>query len=158
MDDTTTMDVVHDAIIAAFRDRFADRIVSLGAYEPINQWTKDAEEKLETPALLLELAGFRVAEDDQHQLGRLACDCSWAMHCELSPATPKLQQTMAQLSAAVVSLILPPITTDDWTRGNLWGLDTAVDPPRSVSAQPSTATIWRVTWEQTIYLDQELPA
>ena len=162
---TTTMDAAHDAIVATMREHFGDKVLAVGAYEPANPYTGGLTETLETPALLLELSGFRVSEDDQHQIGRLACDCSWAIHCVLSLSTPRLQQTLAQFSAAVVSLVLPPITTDDWTRGNLWGLDDAADPPRSVSASPNQFSpelngrnAWAVRWDQIIYLNEELPA
>jgi hypothetical protein len=161
---TTTMDAAHDAIVAALRARFGDTVLAIGAYEPIDPYTGDLTETLETPALLLELGGFRVSEDDPHHLGRLACDCSWAIHCVLSLATPKLQQTLPQFAAAVVSLVLPPISMDDWTRGNLWGLDDAADPPRGVSASPNQFSpelngrnAWAVRWDQTLYLDEELP-
>jgi hypothetical protein len=161
----TTMDAVHDAIVAALRAHFGERVLNYGAYDPWNEYTDEASATLETPALLLELEGFNVPEDVRDPLDRIPCECSWVIHAVLGLGTPRLQQTLPQFAAAVASLVMPPLVEDAMVRGNLWGLGAATDAPVRVSAQPGEfqpglhgRDAWVIRWDQTIYLDQELPA
>lgn len=161
----TSMDAVHDAVIAALRAKFGDRVAHYGAYEPWAEGAETPEGALLTPALLLEVEDFSIDDaEDPDPLGRLAVRCSVAVHCLLSIQTQRLAQTLAQFAAVVASLVMPPLAADALQRGNDWGLGGAAGLPAAVSAQPAGFSpglngrdSWVVRWEQVFYLDQEVP-
>lgn len=163
-DPTTTLDAVHDAILAAARARFGALVAQYGAYEP---W--DVEEEpaaplasLQTPALLLEIENLARADADA--LGRFGIDATCVLHCVLSLSTPRLQQTLPQVAAAVLALVDESVTGTGYLRGNDWGLGGAASYPTNLQAQPAEFTpglhgrdSWIVRWDQTFYLSTALP-
>jgi hypothetical protein len=164
---TTTLSAVHDAIIDALQARFGARVRQFGAYEPWDYDTESADPDLRTPALLIELESIGPDGDDIHTPGRVALRCNWAIHAALSIRTEKLQTELREFAAAVVTTLRrsdpsAPLTP---TNGNRWGLGKAVGAPEGVSAQPGEfrpglngRDSWLITWDQIVYVDDELPA
>lgn len=165
MSTVTTMDALHDSILESLRARFSDRVAQYGAYEPWDEADGDADKQIITPALLLEIEDFDIPDlDDPDPLGRLVVSASISIHCVLSVQTERLQQTLPQFAAAVAAVVVPPLSGDQYQRGNLWGLGGAVEIPEDVQAQPAGFTpglngrdSWVVRWTQTVYLDEEVP-
>jgi hypothetical protein len=162
-DPTTTLDAVHDAILAAARAHFGTLIAHYGAYEPWDPDDDAAVPAVQTPALLFELESFARADPDA--LGRFGIEATCVLHCVLSQATERLQQTLPQVAAAVLALVDASVTGTTYLRGNDWGLGGAASYPTNLQAQPAEFSpglngrdAWLVRWEQALYLSTDLPA
>lgn len=158
---STTLGALQDAVLAALREQFADRIARYGAYELDDQLTGEPDAAIATPALLfqVERADAEPA-DPPDPFGRLAVRCQCAIHCLLSVRTERLQAALLDLASEVLaSVVLCPHLPCS-PRGNRWGLGIAADEPDSASIaeggfRPGLNGVDSrvVNWDQTIYLN-----
>lgn len=154
------------AVETALRDRFGERVRQYGIYEPWDEAEDEAEPKLKTPALLIQVEGIEPDLAEDQVPGAIAIRLSVTIHVLLSIRTERLQVALPELAAAVIALLRqpqyqpmrPPLN------GNRWGLGDAVDIPESVAAQPADFSPglhghdgWAVSFEQVLFLPEDLP-
>lgn len=166
MADTASLREYLAAIERSLRAHFGDRIRQYGIYEPWDEDEDEAEPKLKTPALLIQVEGIEPDLAEDHAEGAIGIQLSMCVHALLSLRTPRLQIALPELAAGVITLIAkqearvlrPP------SNGNRWGLEGAVGLPEMIRAEPADFSPglhghdgWAVRFEQTLYLPETLP-
>lgn len=139
----TTLAEQHDAILATLSGAMPE-LTTVAAYAP--------GEQIDTPAVLLELEVIEedVAEDDGTD--RVPLRCTWTLHCILSTRTPNVHREIRSMAAHVLGLI----------RRQRWG-GLPVRPPEQIEGGPGGISegphgfeAWYVTWEQMLYLGDDI--
>jgi hypothetical protein len=158
----TRLDLVHTAILEALRNALGDTFKHYGLYEPQDEVTEAPHATLITPALILR-QGATTFDGLSDPTGRLAARCGWGAQCILSQRTARLQAALPQCAALVAAVVLPSDPAGQPRRGNQWSLGGAVERPENVGMTPGGfidlhgRDSWTVTWEQVIYLAEDLP-
>ncbi|MDE1465925.1 hypothetical protein [Spartinivicinus poritis] len=134
----------HQAVIEGIKAALPN-LATVAAYNPAE------EQKLNTPAVLLELTQMEPAEAISG--GRIAVNLAMAAHVFLAKNDVEdIQLSIRNLAAWVLQAV----------HRNNWGLGGAVGNPKTVEAFPGSFNpdcdgyeSWLVSWEQTIYLGAE---
>lgn len=162
---TTTVADFQDAMLAAVRGFFGDRIKQSGLYSPADEFDDAAQSALKTPCIIIGIEGGTyptdpdAADPDNRLLAWYDC---WAQ-CWLSRDTENTPQRLPEYAHAMASLVQASRDADPSRRGNRWGLGDAVGWPEDVSADPGEIDdlhgryAWLVRWRQAVYTDGTLP-
>ena len=142
---------LHEAILADLSDHYADRVATIAAYDPFPEADDQERQPLTTPALLLELVA--IDPDAEDGTDRQVLRLTWSAHCVLSFRTAQVQIELREFAADVLGRV----------RYNRWGLPAAVREPQAMNAQPGEFRpdqvgfdSWLVTWEQIVFVGQDV--
>ena len=151
MSDLITLRDLHTAMVRDLTDTYAERVLTVAAYDPFPDVEGQERVPLVTPALLLELVDIQPGDDDG--TGRTPLRLSWGAHCILSFRTAQMQIELREYAADVLAHV----------RYNRWGYPEAVREPENVSARPGEFRpeqagfdSWLVSWEQLVLVGPDI--
>jgi hypothetical protein len=149
--DLITLRDLHTAMVQDFTDTYAERVLTVAAYDPFPDVEGQERVPLITPALLLELVEILPGPDDG--TGRTPLRLSLGAHCILSFRTAQMQIELREFAADVLAQV----------RYNRWGYPQAVREPEDLSARPGEFRpqqagfdSWLVSWEQTVFVGPDV--
>lgn len=140
MDKKTLLSPIMDAIIAEFKKKYGDNYF-IGDYE-------DVDENTELPAILIDLNNFEGIENSIP--GTFRANCNFiAFVCESFKGEAKTRVRDTSLDVAF------------FVDGNFWGdINTFTKAKFTIAEQEpfnekiESAEIWRVEWQQEIYIQK----
>ncbi|SFD67979.1 hypothetical protein SAMN05660831_02093 [Thiohalospira halophila DSM 15071] len=139
----TTLAEQHDAILKTLRDGLP-QLATVEAYSP--------GDAIDTPAALLELEVIEEDPGENDGSDRVPLRCTWTVHCVLSTRTPNVQREIRAMAAQILGMI----------RRQRWG-GLPVRPPEQIQGGPGEISqgphgyeSWYLTWEQVLYLGDDV--
>ena len=147
---TTTVSSFHAAVKAAISARFGVNVNTVEWYEQ-GEKTNGQPKLIKTPAIILEMESADEGDDAGDDRDPLNCHIS--AYCILGQQTTDLQIQVRNFSAQLFALV----------RKNKWSLGRAASFPASITLGPGKFDpekngyeSWFVSWEQTIYLGDDI--
>ncbi|QSH40931.1 hypothetical protein P0136_10655 [Lentisphaerota bacterium ZTH] len=114
------------------------------------RWLESADKELPAPAILLDIEQLDIGVDAGD--GRLPLECSLCAFCVMSVKTPSYELAVKGFAARLMKLL----------RHNNFKID-AVTLPKNITAEgvdfsPGKAgyICWAVTWQQTVYVGEDV--